>query len=621
MVSNGLPKKWQKRIELLEHAFQPIVNPLSGSLFAVECLLRNYNAAGFNDIFDVFDTAYDEGMLLTVDLELRKKAIEKFSMLDISKKIKLFYNFDVRITEMCNYTPGMSKNILHGYGLDAGVFCFEISERHHTRSGRIDCILNNAKTSGCQIAIDDFGSGFANFELFYFSEPNYLKLDRFLITNIDKEVKKRKFCSHIINLAHFFGISVIAEGIETENEFLSCRDMGVDLVQGYFIQKPVINIKHIQQVNETIENLFKKNKRKITQDSQLINNQLTKLQPIKQTGSVEELLEKIGENTEVPFVPVTDSNNIPVGIISETNLKKYLYKPYGKDLLFNKSHTPSIKKFINKCPTVEITVPLEQMLEIYVANPDAEGIIITQDLHYFGFMTAQSLLNTLNEKNLAYARDMNPLTKLPGNNLINSYLNKAFKDEASSYMFIYFDFDNFKPFNDRFGFRQGDRAITLFADILKEHMPADGAFIGHIGGDDFFCAANCRSDSADACINIVGKIKTITDKFTGTAASFYDPAEVENGIYTAKDRNGTVKSFPLLSVSSAIIRIPEGERQTTSDELSNVLASLKKEAKASETKIAYLDLGTDGVVETAINEKYLQSTFKNPVSADSFIIK
>ncbi|PLX68690.1 MAG: GGDEF domain-containing protein [Denitrovibrio sp.] len=603
-----LPDNWRKKLDLMTHAFQPIVNPLSGSLFAVECLLRDYEQAGFSDIFGVFDSAYDDGLLLSVDLELRKKAIEKFMQIGGSKKIKLFYNFDVRITDMCNYTPGMSKTILESYGLDPGVFCFEISERHQTRGGKIDCLLNNAKVSGCQIAIDDFGSGFANFELFYFSEPDYLKIDRFLITNIDKEVKKRKFCSHIINLAHFFGISVIAEGIETENEFLTCRDMGVDLVQGYFIQKPKLKTKHIRATYTSIEELFKKNKRKIVQDSHLVSGQMIRLQPISQEGTMEELLSKIGENTEIPIVPVTDSGNIPVGIISESNLKKYLYKPYGKDLLFNKSHTPSIRKFIKKCPTVEITIPLEQMLEIYVANSDAEGIIITNDLKYHGFMTAQSLLNTLNEKNLAYARDMNPLTKLPGNNLINSYLNKAFKNTDSSYIFVYFDFDNFKPFNDRFGFRQGDRAITLFADIMKEHMHLEGAFVGHIGGDDFFCAASCSEGTHDCCVNILAKIKQITTIFTDTAASFYDANEVENGIYSAKDRTGQTKSFPLLTVSSAIIRVPAGERSTTSDELSNILAILKKEAKNSLDKTAYMDLGADGIVETETNKHYIKAT-------------
>jgi len=608
MTNIILPEKWKKRIEILDHAFQPIVNPLSGSLFAVECLLRGHDKAGFNDIFDVFDSAYEEGLLLSVDLELRKKAVEKYTHISSAKKLKLFYNFDVRITDMCNYSPGASKHILNGFGLDPGVFCFEISERHQTRGGKIDCLLNNAKTSGCQIAIDDFGSGFANFELFYFSEPNYLKIDRFLITNIDKEVKKRKFCSHIINLAHFFGISVIAEGIETENEFLTCRDMGVDLVQGYFVQKPTTKTSEILPSYPIIEDLFKSNKRKITQDSHLIRNQMIELKPINQNGDMQELLGKIGENTDIPFVPVVDAGNIPVGLICESNLKKYLYKPYGKDLLFNKSHTPSIKKFINKCPIVEITIPLEQMLEIYVANPDSDGIIITQDLKYHGFMTAQSLLNTLNEKNLAYARDMNPLSKLPGNNLINSYLNKAFKDEDSAYMFVYFDFDNFKPFNDRFGFRQGDRAITLFADILKEHMKENEAFVGHIGGDDFFCAASCAEGSHDCCLNIVSRIKSIVSIFTDTAASFYDEAEVERGRYIAKDRSGIVRDFPLLTVSSAIIRVPEGKRDTNSDELSNILAVLKKEAKNSPTKTAYLDLGSNGAVDTQKSSIYINAS-------------
>lgn len=606
MIEKKLPDIWQKRLDCLEHAFQPIVNPLSGSIFAVECLLRGHEKAGFSDIFEVFDTAHNEGLLLDIDLKLRQKAIKKFSSIQNSKKIKLFYNFDVRITNMCDYTTDTSQNILAGFGLDPGVFCFEISERYHTKSGQIDCLFNNAKSSGCQIAIDDFGSGFANFELFYFSEPDYLKIDRFLITNIDKEVKKRKFCNHITNLAHFFGISVIAEGVETEKEFLTCRDMGVDLIQGYFIQKPVLDVDKLQTKYEEVDNLFKTNKRKITEDSQLINQQMIQLSPIKSNGSMEELLDKISENTENPVVPVVDNSGIPVGIISESNLKKYLYKPFGKDLLFNKSHTPSITKFINKCPTVEITVPLEQMLEIYVANSDADGVIITHELKYHGFMTAQSLLNTLNDKNLAYARDMNPLTKLPGNNLINSYLNKAYKDIESSYVFIYFDFDNFKPFNDRFGFRQGDRAITIFAEIMKEHMQDNSAFIGHIGGDDFFCGASCPAGSETACYNIVAKIREIISIFTETAASFYDKQEQENGKYIAKDRTGLTREFPLLSVSAAVIRIPEGERETNSDELSNILAVMKKEAKASPTKMSYLDVGTSGLVETEPNNTFIE---------------
>lgn len=53
-------------------------------------------------------------------------------------------------------------------------------------------------------------------------------------------------------------------------------------------------------------------------------------------------------------------------------------------------------------------------------------------------------------------------------------------------MMVYFDFDNFKPFNDYYGFRKGDRAITLFADILKSSVGFEECLVGHVGGDDFF---------------------------------------------------------------------------------------------------------------------------------------
>ena len=586
----ALPGKWQERIKNVEHAFQPIINPLSGRLFAVEALLRGTDRIGFSSIFDFFDEAYKDDILFQVDLELRKKAVEKFITIYGYEKIKLFYNFDVRITEMCNYMPGRTGRIMQDFSLDPGVFCFEISERHKMNDTGMNCLLNSAKTSGCKIAIDDFGSGFANFELFYFSEPDFIKLDRFLISDIDKDVRKRKFCTHIINLAHFFGISIIAEGVETEKEFLVCRDMGVDLIQGYFICKPQLDVSAVLPVYKHAEDLFSKNRRRQLHDSHLISEQMVNIEPISVHGTMEELLGRISNAPETNLVPVIDANRIPLGIISEAHLKHYLYKPYGKELLFNKSYTPSIKKFMKKCPTTEITIPLEQILEIFVASPGAEGVIITQDLQYKGFLTAQSLLNTLNEKNLAFARDMNPLTKLAGNNLINDYLNKAFRDEETAYVFVYFDFDNFKPFNDRFGFRIGDRAINMFADILRERITEAGSFIGHIGGDDFFCGVACSGMDQNNCTNVVGLIRTIIKDFTDTASSFYDQSEVSDKRYYAKDRNGEIREFALLSVSAAIIRLPEGKRAYSPDELSNILAKMKKEAKQSSGKTSYISL-------------------------------
>jgi diguanylate cyclase (GGDEF)-like protein len=575
---------WKECLIKLEHAFQPIVNPFSGVTFAVEALLRNYEQCGFETIAEFFDRAFRENVLFDVDIELRRKAMQKFKTIEGHKKMKLFYNYDIRIVTMPGFVKGRTKALLISNGIEPDSFCFEISERHkHSFIKNTKSIFDNVKQYGCRLAIDDFGAGFANFELFYYSEPNFLKIDKFLIQNIDEDIKKKKYCSNLTGLAHFFGITIIAEGVETKKEFLACKELGFDLIQGFFIARPALNVADVLSSYSSIQEIDFSDKRDLSEDAYLISNEMVSLKPVNINDSAETVLSNMRDHMKIPVVPVVDETDIPLGIISEKTLKEYLYMPYGKELLHNRSLTVNIRKFISTCPIVEINIAIEKILELFVANKDAEGVIITKGLKYYGFLTAQSLLNTLNEKNLAFARDMNPLTKLPGNNLINGYLNQAFRDEISKYFLIYFDFDNFKPFNDRFGFRQGDRAIILFSDILKKDFSGKNEFIGHIGGDDFFGGMLCNDQ---ACQIAVEKVKKAIHKFTESVISFYSPSEVDKGFYRGKDRNGVESTFPLLTISAAVIELPIGKREHTPDEISNILAELKKKAKASDEKIA-----------------------------------
>lgn len=596
-----LPNHWKKHLDRIEHAFQPIVNPFSGVTFAVEALLRGWEKCGFDSIADFFDTAFREDILFAVDLELRRKAMEKFRKIDGFRKMKLFYNYDIRMVNMPDFSKGQTKALLMEYDIAPDAFCFEISERHkHNFINNTKNIFENVKQYGCRIAIDDFGAGFANFELFYYSEPNFLKIDKFLIQNIDEDIKKKKYCSNLTSLAHFFGITIVAEGVETKKEFLTCKELGFDLIQGYFIQRPSVNTQDILPVYPAVQQIEQTNKRDLSEDACLITNEMIKIKPVNVEDSTEQVLENIRLHMNIPIVPVVDGSDMPLGIISERSLKEYLYLPFGKELLHNKSFTMNIRKFITPCPIAEVTLPIEKILELFVANKESDGVIITRNLKYFGFLSAQSLLNTLNEKNLAFARDMNPLTKLPGNSLINSYLNDAFRDDHSTYFLIYFDFDNFKPFNDRFGFRQGDRAIVLFSDILKKDFSAKNEFAGHIGGDDFFGGISCNGLS---CVEAVGKITATIRKFTESVISFYSPSEVHQGYYTGKNRQGEDSVFPLLSISAAIIELPAGSRGRTPDEISNTLAELKKKAKDSAGKIAVATLAdaAGSIIHTQFN--------------------
>jgi PleD family two-component response regulator len=107
---------------------------------------------------------------------------------------------------------------------------------------------------------------------------------------------------------------------------------------------------------------------------------------------------------------------------------------------------------VTDAPIADINTPAEQMLKIFADMDGSDCVILTENLRYAGVFSTSSLLKIINEKQLKTARDQNPLTSLPGNRSIRDYVQDAIRDGSGTRFFCYCDFDNFKPFNDRYGF-------------------------------------------------------------------------------------------------------------------------------------------------------------------------
>ena len=588
-------QKWKEIADSIDFGFQPIVSIHNGLCMGYEALLRNFQDAGFANIQEVFDTAYKEQMLFRFDIWLREKAINKFTAIEDCQKTKLFFNLDNRVLLMPDYLPGHTSEILKKYGLSPDLLCFEISERHE-----LDCspdaraTLNRYKRQAYKIAIDDFGTGYSGLQLLYHSEPDYIKIDRFFISGIETDSKKKLFVAKVLNLAHILGITVIAEGVETENEFYFCKEIGCDYIQGYFVQKPTANVSELKGKYDSIVFLNDQDRRDKTIDHLLLNEKMEHLDPVylynREKGyftdmsTVFETFRRCKNNT---FFPVINGHHEPIGLIRERELKEYVYSKYGKDLLLNKGAGKTLMDFVVKCPVSEIHTRIEKILEYFAMDENSEGILLTENGKYLGFLSARSLLNVINEKNITMARDQNPLTKLPGNTMVHEYIEQMLADSSSAHTIAYFDFDNFKPFNDRYGFRQGDRAILLFADILKKASGTGKFFTGHIGGDDFFAGFKV-TDANKSSVN--NRLKQIIYKFRDDALSLNDADDRERGYIISIDRDGFERKFPLLSVSAAVIHVPEKHERMTLEEVGFIIADLKKKAKHSPEKIAFLSL-------------------------------
>lgn len=179
--------------------------------------------------------------------------------------------------------------------------------------------------------------------------------------------------------------------------------------------------------------------------------------------------------------------------------------------------------------------------------------------------------NTLTR--LARFRDVNPLTGLMGNKEIEREIERRFK-AGVPFSVLYFDINDFKPFNDLYGFLTGDEMIKATAELLIdciEKFGTAGDFIGHIGGDDFSAIVSPKS-ALPIAEAVVQKYDSL---ITSRLVSLDD---LERGYITSAGRDGVVSQYMLPGISVAVV-FTEYDDITDSKALSNVLAEIKSRAK------------------------------------------
>lgn len=167
-------------------------------------------------------------------------------------------------------------------------------------------------------------------------------------------------------------------------------------------------------------------------------------------------------------------------------------------------------------------------------------------------------------------RGANPLTNLPGNLELMDELTKRIWEQIPTAL-LYVDLDNFKSFNDTYGFMRGDIALTRLADCLMAAVQIhEPAFVGHIGGDDFAVVVD-----PSASENVA---KAVIASWDEIVADLYAEEDVERGYIEVRDRRGILRRFPLTGVS---IGITSTERRTilTAAEFAQLATEMKQVAK------------------------------------------
>ena len=143
-------------------------------------------------------------------------------------------------------------------------------------------------------------------------------------------------------------------------------------------------------------------------------------------------------------------------------------------------------------------------------------------------------------------------------------------ENATEYSVAYLDIDNFKAYNDVYGFENGDLVIKLLADILKNSV-SEEQFIGHIGGDDFIVILNEHITK--------DYLKNIVEQFELQVLSFYNQIDIQNGYITTANRHGDKEQFPLITLTCVVVN-NQTQIYKNIFQLTEKLAALKKREKS-----------------------------------------
>ena len=178
--------------------------------------------------------------------------------------------------------------------------------------------------------------------------------------------------------------------------------------------------------------------------------------------------------------------------------------------------------------------------------------------------------------------DASPLTRLPGGIAIENILKKRI-DNKQPLALCTFDLDNFKAYNDRYGYAQGSEVLKETAHIIEKAAKTKGIvddFVGHIGGDDF------------VVITVPDRMRQICEEvisqFDRKIVDFYDEQDKKNGYILGKTRQGVDMKFPIMTISIAIVT--NEQREISSPlEASEIAAELKDYAKTIPKSVFVID--------------------------------
>ena len=552
--------------------FQPIISLKNGDILGYEALSQTPDENIFGSIEDIFDEAQEQDYLWELEHFVRLETLKYAKPLLVPPfNKKLFLNVSPQVMKHKDLYNEMNQYFSKEFFISPQNIIFEVTDKKVISDiDGFNTTLSYYKSDNFKVA-DNAGNEFSNLQAITDFNQNYMKFDMRLLRNNEEQTLQSAIVKGIVEFAKATNVSLIAEGVENCQDLETIIRLGVDYAKGGYIQNPT---QAIIPVNKNVLKKIIEIRNNIVQEERN-NVQITPIAELSvKTKAVSSDMLIIDAyklmNSDVAHYGLTIiENDQPVGIITKKSLMLTLSGRYSFTLYQDK---PISKIMDNEFLSVDYRMPISIVSELAMDRQQDklyDYVVVTKDKKFHGTVTIKRMLKKVTELEVTSAKQQNPLTGLPGNIAIEHKFNSILKDNKD-FSAVYLDIDNFKPYNDVYGFETGDLVIKLLAKTLEDCIPKD-QFIGHIGGDDFLVLFDYHVDP----ININYLVK----KFEEEVVKLYNTRDRKRGYITTKNRNGKADKFPLITVTAVLVNNKENDYQNM-HEISEKLASLKNKAKA-----------------------------------------
>jgi EAL domain-containing protein (putative c-di-GMP-specific phosphodiesterase class I) len=243
-------KELQKIVKTnaLNTFFQPILNLRTGETIGYEALNRPAVTDQFPNTEMFYEFVGQSNQVFFFECYCRNISLKRYIDRlkgNLQKENSLvFINIHPHVMLDSNYHCGETLQLLSELGIEPNQVVFELTEKSAvTDFPLFEKVLSNYRSQGFRIAIDDVGSGYNSLKTLIYLKPEFIKLDKSLIQNIDQKVEQQQLVKLIVEYAKLSSTEIIAEGIERLEDLDYIVEQGVDYGQGYALGKPHQEIK------------------------------------------------------------------------------------------------------------------------------------------------------------------------------------------------------------------------------------------------------------------------------------------------------------------------------------------------------------------------------------------